>query len=27
NALRVENRLDQKRMDEYAQRAALRKGE
>ena len=27
NALRIENRLDQKRMDEYAQRAALRKGE
>ncbi|MBP2198128.1 flagellar export protein FliJ [Pantoea cypripedii] len=27
NALRQENRLDQKRMDEYAQRAALRKGE
>jgi len=26
-ALQVENRLDQKRMDEYAQRAALRKGE
>ncbi|ERK17885.1 MAG: flagellar export protein FliJ [Pantoea sp.] len=26
-ALRQENRLDQKRMDEYAQRAALRKGE
>lgn len=27
NALRQENRLDQKRMDEFAQRAALRKGE
>lgn len=27
NALRKENRLDQKRMDEFAQRAALRKGE
>ncbi|QDY42291.1 flagellar export protein FliJ [Candidatus Pantoea soli] len=27
NALRQESRLDQKRMDEFAQRAALRKGE
>ncbi|MEZ3499007.1 flagellar export protein FliJ [Pantoea sp. KPR_PJ] len=27
SALHMENRLDQKRMDEYAQRAALRKGE
>jgi len=27
NALRQENRLDQKRMDEFAQRAALRKSE
>lgn len=27
NALRQENRLDQKRMDEFAQRAAMRRGE